>query len=92
MGMEVGGMDNEEEVVLDVSVGVYFCCFCISFKIADWCWWVVESMEIWVTAENAYNEHVSRVENQIISQLHDRLGTVRNANEMFHVFSFWPVY
>ncbi|KAF8959823.1 cytoplasmic dynein heavy chain 1 [Flammula alnicola] len=77
VGMEVGGMDMEEEVkeayevvkridILDVSV---------------------EGTEIWVAAENAYNERVSRVENQIIARLRDRLGTARNANEMFRVFS-----
>ncbi|KAI0055925.1 cytoplasmic dynein heavy chain 1 [Artomyces pyxidatus] len=77
VGMDVGGMDMEEEVkeayevmkridVLDVSV---------------------DGTEIWVTAENAYNERVARVENQIISRLRDRLGTARNANEMFRVFS-----
>ncbi|KAF9649981.1 hypothetical protein BDM02DRAFT_3112755 [Thelephora ganbajun] len=77
VGMEVGGIDMEEEVkeayevmkridVLDVSV---------------------EGTEIWVTAENAYNERVARVENQIIARLRDRLGTARNANEMFRVFS-----
>jgi len=51
--------------------------------------WVLyaEGTEIWVTAENAYNERVSRVENQIIARLRDRLGTARNANEMFRVFS-----
>ncbi|KAJ7572472.1 dynein heavy chain, N-terminal region 1-domain-containing protein [Mycena floridula] len=47
----------------------------------------VEGTEIWVAAENAYNERVSRVENQIISRLRDRLGTARDANEMFRVFS-----
>ena len=46
-----------------------------------------EGSEIWVAAENAYNEHVARVENQIIARLRDRLGTARNANEMFRVFS-----
>ncbi|KAF8919991.1 dynein heavy chain [Mucidula mucida] len=77
VGMDVGGMDMEEEVkeayevvkridVLDVST---------------------EGTEIWVAAENAYNERVSRVENQIIARLRDRLGTARNANEMFRVFS-----
>ena len=48
---------------------------------------VLEGAEIWVAAENAYNERVSRVENQIIARLRDRLGTARNANEMFRVFS-----
>jgi hypothetical protein len=36
------------------------------------------------TAENAYNERVARVE---IGRLHNRLGTARNAYEMFGVFS-----
>ena len=51
--------------------------------------WVpyTEGAEIWVTAENAYNERVSRVENQILARLRDRLGTARNAKEMFKVFS-----
>ena len=48
---------------------------------------ILEGTEIWVTAENAYNERVSRVENQIIARLRDKLGTARNANEMFRVFS-----
>lgn len=48
---------------------------------------ITEGTEIWVTAETAYNERVARVENQIISRLRDRLGSARNANEMFRVFS-----
>ncbi|CED84986.1 dynein heavy chain cytosolic [Phaffia rhodozyma] len=43
--------------------------------------------EIWLVAEGAYNDRVARVENQIIARLRDRLGTARNANEMFRVFS-----
>ncbi|KAF9287595.1 hypothetical protein BGZ68_001583 [Mortierella alpina] len=46
-----------------------------------------EGTEIWVTAEVSYNERVSRVENQIIARLRDRLGIAKNANEMFRVFS-----
>ncbi|RKP08503.1 dynein heavy chain [Thamnocephalis sphaerospora] len=46
-----------------------------------------EGTEIWVDAETAYNERVSRVENQIIANLRDRLGTAKNSNEMFRVFS-----
>ena len=38
-------------------------------------------------AEDVYNERVSMVENQIIARLRDRLGTARNVNEMFRVFS-----
>ena len=52
---------------------------------------LIEGTEIWVTAENAYNERVSRVENQIIARLRDRLGTARNASEMFRVFSKFNV-
>jgi hypothetical protein len=48
---------------------------------------VVEGTEIWMTVENAYNERVVRVENQIIARLRDKLGTARNTNEMFRVFS-----
>ena len=46
-----------------------------------------EGTEIWVAAENAYNERVSRVENQILARLRDRLGPARNAKEMFRVSS-----
>jgi hypothetical protein len=48
---------------------------------------VVEGMEIWVATENAYNEQVPHVENQIIALLRDRLGIARNANETFRVSS-----
>jgi dynein heavy chain 1 len=46
-----------------------------------------EGNEIWVAAEISYNDRVSRVENQIIATLRDRLGAAKNANEMFRVFS-----
>ncbi|PLW56951.1 hypothetical protein PCANC_02857 [Puccinia coronata f. sp. avenae] len=46
-----------------------------------------EGTQIWTTAEAAYNERVSRVENQIIARLRARLGSARNATEMFRVFS-----
>ncbi|KAF4584562.1 hypothetical protein EYR38_001791 [Pleurotus pulmonarius] len=72
-----GGMDMEEEVKEAYEVVKRIDVLDVS----------VEGTEIWVTAENAYNERVSRVENQIIARLRDRLGTARNANEMFRVFS-----
>ncbi|KAL1716082.1 dynein heavy chain [Schizophyllum commune] len=80
LGAEVGGaggMDMEEEVKEAYEV----------IKRIDVLDVSVEGTEIWVAAENAYNERVSRVENQIIARLRDRLGTARNANEMFRVFS-----
>lgn len=46
-----------------------------------------EGTEIWITAENAYNDRTSRVENSIIARLRDRLATAKTANEMFRVFS-----
>ncbi|KAG5728970.1 Dynein heavy chain, cytoplasmic, partial [Termitomyces sp. T112] len=77
VGVDVGGMDMEEEVKEAYEV----------IKRIDVLDVTVEGTEIWVAAENAYNERVSRVENQIIARLRDRLGTARNANEMFRVFS-----
>ncbi|KAE9394324.1 dynein heavy chain protein 2 [Gymnopus androsaceus JB14] len=77
-GMDsIGGIDMEEEVKEAYEVVKRIDVLDVS----------VEGTEIWVAAENAYNERVSRVENQIIARLRDRLGTARNANEMFRVFS-----
>lgn len=46
-----------------------------------------EGTDAWERAETGYNERVTRVENQIIVRLRDRLATARNASEMFRVFS-----
>ncbi|KAG1851153.1 dynein heavy chain, N-terminal region 1-domain-containing protein [Suillus subluteus] len=69
MTKEVGGMDMEEEVkeVYEVVKRI---------DVLD------VSVEIWVAAENTYDE---QVKNQINARLHDRLGTARNANEMFRI-------
>ena len=48
---------------------------------------IAKGTEIWIAVENAYNERVARVENQIIARLRDRLGMAHNANETFRVFS-----
>ncbi|KAF8610057.1 hypothetical protein BDV93DRAFT_517252 [Ceratobasidium sp. AG-I] len=77
IGKDVGGMDMEEEVKEAYEIVKNIDVLDVS----------TEGTEIWVTAENAYNERVARVENQIISRLRDRLATARNANEMFRVFS-----
>ncbi|KAI0369874.1 dynein heavy chain protein 2 [Pilatotrama ljubarskyi] len=77
VGNEIGGMDMEAEVKEAYEV----------MKRIDVLDVSTEGSEIWVAAENAYNERVARVENQIIARLRDRLGTARNANEMFRVFS-----
>ncbi|KZT09045.1 uncharacterized protein LAESUDRAFT_696464 [Laetiporus sulphureus 93-53] len=77
VGVEIGGIDMEAEVKEAYEV----------IKRIDVLDVSTEGNEIWVAAENAYNERVARVENQIIARLRDRLGTARNANEMFRVFS-----
>lgn len=77
IGNELGGVDMEEEVKEAYEI----------IKNIDILDVTAEGTEIWVTAENAYNERIARVENQIIARLRDRLGTARNANEMFRVFS-----
>ena len=46
-----------------------------------------EGTTVWLAAEEAYNERVSRVENQIIALLRDRLGAARNTRELLRVFS-----
>ncbi|PFH46895.1 hypothetical protein AMATHDRAFT_7278 [Amanita thiersii Skay4041] len=73
----LGVMDIEEEV--KEAYGV--------MKAIDILDVSLEGTEIWVVAENAYNERMSRVENQITIRLRDRLGAARNANEIFRVFS-----
>lgn len=93
IGKEEGALDMEDEVreayeiiksadILDVSIGEH-CQVFEELSIRSF----LEGSEIWNAAETAYNERVGRVENQIISRLRDRLGTARNANEMFRVFS-----
>jgi Dynein heavy chain, N-terminal region 1 len=74
---DVGGMDMEEEVKEAYEIMKWIDVLNVS----------VEGSEIFAAAEHAYNEWVSRVENQIIARLRDRLGTARNANEIFRVFS-----
>ncbi|KAJ3019014.1 UNVERIFIED_CONTAM: hypothetical protein HDU68_010891 [Siphonaria sp. JEL0065] len=46
-----------------------------------------EGKDVWIEAINSYNDLISRVENTIIARLRDRLGSAKNANEMFRVFS-----
>ncbi|OCH94192.1 dynein heavy chain [Obba rivulosa] len=77
VGVDMGGMDMEAEVKEAYE-------FMKRIDVLDVS---TDGNEIWVAAENAYNERVARVENQIIARLRDRLGTARNANEMFRVFS-----
>jgi dynein heavy chain 1 len=74
---ELGDVDAVEEVTEAYS----------SLKEVDVLDVSPEGTKIWSEAEAGYNDRTSRVENSIIARLRDRLGTAKNANEMFRVFS-----
>ncbi|XP_030854690.1 cytoplasmic dynein 1 heavy chain 1 [Strongylocentrotus purpuratus] len=46
-----------------------------------------EGAEAWEAAMKRYDERIDRVETRITARLRDQLGTAKNANEMFRIFS-----
>ncbi|TRY63473.1 hypothetical protein TCAL_02090 [Tigriopus californicus] len=46
-----------------------------------------EGTESWEEAMKRYDDRIDRVETRITSRLRDQLGTAKNANEMFRIFS-----
>ncbi|XP_052105179.1 cytoplasmic dynein 1 heavy chain 1-like isoform X5 [Mytilus californianus] len=46
-----------------------------------------EGSEFWEAAIKRYDERIDRVETRITARLRDQLGTAKNANEMFRIFS-----
>ncbi|XP_055612109.1 dynein heavy chain, cytoplasmic isoform X2 [Uranotaenia lowii] len=46
-----------------------------------------EGSEAWDAAIKRYDERIDRVETRITAHLRDQLGTAKNANEMFRIFS-----
>uniref|UniRef100_A0A336KP21 Dynein heavy chain, cytoplasmic n=1 Tax=Culicoides sonorensis TaxID=179676 RepID=A0A336KP21_CULSO len=46
-----------------------------------------EGTEAWEAACKRYEERIDRVETRITAHLRDQLGTAKNANEMFRIFS-----
>ncbi|XP_022254853.1 dynein heavy chain, cytoplasmic-like [Limulus polyphemus] len=46
-----------------------------------------EGTEAWEAAIKRYEERIDRVETRITARLRDQLGTAKNANEMFRIFS-----
>ena len=46
-----------------------------------------EGTEAWEAAIRRYDERIDRVETRITARLRDQLGTAKNANEMFRIFS-----
>ncbi|XP_069493861.1 cytoplasmic dynein 1 heavy chain 1 [Ambystoma mexicanum] len=46
-----------------------------------------EGTEAWEAASKRYVERIDRVETRITARLRDQLGTAKNANEMFRIFS-----
>ncbi|UZJ53926.1 hypothetical protein CBS101457_003246 [Exobasidium rhododendri] len=73
----LAGMQMNEEITLAYEI----------VKVIDVLDVTQEGTEIWSTAENAYNERVSRVENSLISRLRDLLGQAKSAREMLRVLS-----
>ncbi|KAJ1368590.1 hypothetical protein KIN20_029753 [Parelaphostrongylus tenuis] len=47
----------------------------------------VEGTAAWDASQRRYEEQIARVETAITSRLRDQLGSARNANEMFSIFS-----
>ena len=46
-----------------------------------------EGQEQWDSAIRRYDERIERVEARMTARLRDQLGTAKNANEMFRIFS-----
>lgn len=46
-----------------------------------------EGSDVWDAANKRYEERIDRVEAKITAKLRDQLGTAKNANEMFRIFS-----
>nr|CAD7423028.1 unnamed protein product [Timema monikensis] len=46
-----------------------------------------EGLEAWDAAVRRYEDRIDRVETRITAHLRDQLGTAKNANEMFRIFS-----
>lgn len=46
-----------------------------------------EGIDAWDAANKRYEERIDRVEARITAKLRDQLGTAKNANEMFRIFS-----
>ncbi|KAK7789348.1 hypothetical protein R5R35_002380 [Gryllus longicercus] len=46
-----------------------------------------EGLDAWDAAVRRYEERIDRVETRITAHLRDQLGTAKNANEMFRIFS-----
>lgn len=48
---------------------------------------LIDGNEVWITAERMYTEKVSRIENEIITSLKEKLKSVQNTKEMLRVFA-----
>ncbi|XP_074643936.1 cytoplasmic dynein 1 heavy chain 1-like isoform X2 [Tubulanus polymorphus] len=46
-----------------------------------------EGTDVWENSIKRYDEKIDRVETRITARLRDQLGTAKNANEMFRIFS-----
>ena len=48
-----------------------------------------EGIDAWETTLCLYDENIDRVEARIALRLRDQLGSAKNANEMFRIFSLY---
>ncbi len=46
-----------------------------------------EASQVWINAEQSYTEKVSRIENEVIASLREKLKSVQNTREMLRVFA-----
>ncbi len=58
-----------------------------SVKVVDGLDVTKEGADAWEAAMKRYDDRIDRVETRITSRLRDQLGTAKNANEMFRIFS-----
>lgn len=56
-------------------------------KVVDCLDLTAEGSAAWEAALKRYDERIDRVETRIAAKLRDQLGTAKNANEMFRIFS-----
>ena len=48
-----------------------------------------EGTDVWEASLKLYEENIDRVEARIAVRLRDQLGSAKNANEMFRIFSLY---
>ena len=77
-----GGLEGDEQsAVREVKLAYE------NVKVIDCLDLTQEGNAAWEAALKRYDERIDRVETKIAARLRDQLGTAKNANEMFRIFS-----